>query len=194
MLLAGDPLPHRPRRILVAGVSGSGKTTLARRLSAVTGIPHTELDALHHGPQWTPRPEFLDDVRHLAARDEWITEWQYTSARPLLAARADTLVWLDLPFPLTLARVVRRTLRRARTREVLWNGNVEPPLHTIFTDRENVVRWAISTRNKYKEQVPEAAAAHPSLTVVRLSSRADVERWMDGPVADLRRGTDDDGS
>ena len=32
MLSARDPLPHSPRRILIAGVTGSGKTTLARRL------------------------------------------------------------------------------------------------------------------------------------------------------------------
>ncbi len=60
--------------------------------------PHKEIDALFHGPNWIPRPEFLDDVRALVQSEAWTTEWQYSAARPILAARADLLLWLDLPF------------------------------------------------------------------------------------------------
>ena len=176
MLSADDPLPRRPRRIVVAGVSGSGKTTLAARIGERLGIEHTEIDALFHGPDWTPRPEFVAEVEALAAGECWVTEWQYTSARPILAAHADTLVWLDLPFRITLLRVVRRTIRRRRTREELWNGNVEGPLHHFFTDPEHIVRWAISTRRKYAELVPPLERG--GLTIVRLRSTAEVDRWM----------------
>lgn len=183
VLSARDPLPCRPRRVAVAGVSGVGKTTLARRVAATFGTPHVEIDALHHGPNWTPRSAFLDDVRALVARDRWITEWQYQVARPLIAERADLLVWLDLPFwTVTFPRVVRRTLRRRLTREVLWNGNVEPPVRTVFTDREHIVRWAIGTRRRYRTAVPALAAAHPHLTVVQLRSRRQVRRWLAGPL------------
>lgn len=164
----------------MAGISGSGKTTLAGRIADRLGLEHTELDALHHGPRWTPRPEFVDDVRALAAGETWVTEWQYAAARPVLAARADLLVWLDLPFPLTLSRVLRRTVRRRMRREVLWNGNVEPPLHTVFTDREHVVRWAIASRHKLDDRVPAAVAEHPHLVGVRLRSPREVERWVRG--------------
>ena len=61
--------------------------------------------------------DFGDDVAAVIAHDTWVTEWQYDHARPLLAVRADTLVWLDLPAGIALSRVVRRTLRRRRTRE-----------------------------------------------------------------------------
>ncbi|CAM3457694.1 AAA family ATPase [Nocardioides dubius] len=178
MLGADDPLPIRPRRILVAGVSGSGKTTLAARIADAVGSPHTEIDALFHGPDWTPRPEFLDDVAALIAQPVWVTEWQYASARALLAARADTLLWLDLPFRVTLWRVVRRTVRRSRRREVLWNGNVEPPLHSMLTDRDHIIRWAIRTRRKYPALVARAAAAHPGLVVVRLRSQREIDAWL----------------
>lgn len=174
-----DQQPPGPRRVLVAGLSGSGKTTLAARLADVLGVPHVELDSLHHGPGWAPRPTFLDEVRGLAEADAWVTEWQYTPARPILAERADTLVWLDLPFRVSLARVVRRTLRRRIRREVLWNGNVEPPLRTFFTDREHVVRYMVATRHKYDALVPQALAAHPPLTGVRLRSSAEVAAWVD---------------
>ena len=184
MLTAHDPLPCRPQRIAVAGVSGSGKTTLARHLARILDVPHTEIDALFHGPDWTPRASFADEVRALAAREAWVTEWQYDIARPLLAQRADLLVWLDPPFwTVTLPQVVRRTVRRRRTRELLWNGNVEPPLRTFFTDREHVVRWAVSTRAKPRERVSAVAAERPDLTIVRLRSRRDTQRWLRGPLA-----------
>lgn len=178
MLDADSPLTQRPRRVIVAGVSGTGKTTLATRIASVIDAPHVEIDGLFHGPNWTPRPEFLDDVRALVARPAWVTEWQYSTARDLLAEHADLLVWLDLPFRQTLGRVTRRTVRRRLTREVLWNGNIEPPLRTVLTDREHVVRWAVSTRRKYHELVPGAVGLSPDLVVVRLRSQAEVERWL----------------
>ncbi|WP_197061869.1 adenylate kinase family protein [Sinomonas humi] len=189
MLSHNDPLPLRPRRVAVAGVAGTGKTTLAGRIAAVIGAPHTEIDALYHGQDWVPRESFLDDVRSLAAQETWTTEWQYNVARPLVAERADLVVWLDLPFwTTTLPRVVRRTLRRRLRQEVLWNGNMEPPLHTFFTDPEHIVRWAISTRFQYRAQVPALERASPPVTVVRLRSKKEVERWLEGP---LQRATRD---
>ncbi|MCO7193320.1 AAA family ATPase [Pseudonocardia sp. McavD-2-B] len=190
MLRWDEPLPARPRRVVVAGVSGVGKTTLAARLAPLLGAPHTEIDALFHGPGWVPRPSFLDDVERLTAADAWVTEWQYGTARPRLSARADMLVWLDLPFwTVTFPRVLRRTWRRSRDREVLWNGNVEPPLRRLFVDRENILRWAVSTRHKYRALVPAVAQEHPALTVVRLRSPREVDGWVAGPLQHSLRGT-----
>lgn len=183
MLSAADPLPERPRRIAVAGVSGTGKTTLARSIAEIAAVPHTEIDALFHGAGWTARPEFLADVRTLVAGDAWVTEWQYSEARPLLTERTDLLVWLDLPFwRVTFPRVVRRTVRRRLRREQLWNGNVEPPFHTILHDPEHIVRWAVGTRHNYRERIPALDAEHPHLAIVRLRTRDDVDRWLRGPL------------
>jgi adenylate kinase family enzyme len=179
MLSHDSPLPHRPRRVLVAGVSGSGKTTLASRIAGITGGPHLEIDAIFHGPDWTPRPEFLDDVRSFVSADSWTTEWQYNAARPLLAERADLLVWLDFPFArVTLPRVVKRTIRRRWRREELWNGNREAPLRTFFTDPEHIVRWAIRTRRKYTALMPHIAKEYPHIVVVRLRSQREVDDWL----------------
>lgn len=184
MLGAHDPLPARPRRVIVAGVSGVGKTTLAGRISDILDIPHTEIDGLFHGENWTPRESFLSDVRALVAGEAWVTEWQYSLARPLLAERADLLIWLDLPFlPVALPRVIRRTVRRRRRRQELWNGNVEPPLVTFFTNPEHIVRWAWSTRHTYRERVPRADAEHENLVVVRLRSQREVDTWLSSRLA-----------
>jgi len=178
-----EPLPHRPRRVLVAGVSGAGKTTLAARIAAITGGKHTEIDALFHGPDWTPRGEFIADVHRLVGTDSWTTEWMYDAVRPLLADKADLLVWLDLPFlRVTLPRVLRRTVRRRWRREELWNGNIEAPLLSFFTDRDHIVRWAIRTRRKYSGVMPQFVAEYPHVVVVRLRSQREVEQWLGGSL------------
>jgi adenylate kinase family enzyme len=185
LLGGGDPLPSRPQRVLVAGTSGAGKTTLAGAVAEVLGYPHVELDSLHHGPGWTPRAEFEDDVRRIAAGDTWASEWQYAAVEELLLARADLLVWLDLPRRVVMTRVARRTVSRRLRRTVLWNGNVEPPFRTFLTDPDHIVRWAWRTHPRTRERVLAALAARPDLPVVRLRSRAEVAGW----VGRLSRGT-----
>jgi len=182
VLGAVDPLPFRPRRVLVAGTSGSGKTTLARRIAAELALPHTELDALHHGPAWTPRPEFADDVARLVDRPDWVTEWQYAAVRELLLDAADCLVWLDLPRALVIRRVVCRTLRRRLRHEVLWNGNVEPPLRTFLIDPDHIVRWAWRTHGRTAERIADARRRRPGLPVVRLTGTDAVAAWVRGPL------------
>jgi adenylate kinase family enzyme len=182
LLDATTPLPHRPDRIIVAGTSGSGKTTAAARIGEVLGISHLDIDGLFHGPDWVPRPSFLTDVETFTAGPRWVTEWQYVAARPLLAERADLLVWLDLPRMVVMRQVVGRTMsRRVRWRE-LWNGNHEPPLWTFLTDREHIVRWAWRMHPRDRFQVVALRAQRPELTMIQLRSRNDVELWLSGPL------------
>jgi adenylate kinase family enzyme len=180
-----DPLPARPRRVLVTGTSGSGKTTLAAALAARLGLPHVDIDGLYHGPGWVPRPEFAADVAALAARDGWVTEWQYSAVRPLLLARADLLVWLDLSRRRVMGQIVPRTLRRRLRRIELWNGNVEPPLWTVLTERDHILRWAWRTHPKTAARVQAVLASADAPPVVRLRTRREVRGWLDGPVAAL---------
>lgn len=173
-------LGHNPRRILVAGVSGAGKTTLARRLAARLDLPFTEIDALLHGPDWTPRPTFVQDVRAVVGQEGFVMEWQYRAVRELLLAEAELVVWLDLPTATVMRQVVSRTLRRARRREVLWNGNVEPPLRTMLLDPENVIRWAWSTRHSLRDLPTRISHQDQQVVLVRLRSRRQVETWVRG--------------
>ncbi|MDJ1115321.1 AAA family ATPase [Microbacterium dauci] len=184
MLSAHDPLPRAPRRVVIAGTTGAGKSTLARRLAALWSMPYTELDSLYHGPNWTPRPEFLDDVRCIASGERWVSEWGYFSSGggQILGARADLAIWLDLPRSVARTQLFRRTVRRGLTRELLWNGNVEPPLWTVFRDRDHILRWEMRTHDTWKQRMPRVAAEY-GLTVVRLSSRRDIAGWLAGPAS-----------
>ena len=122
-------------RIAIIGPSGSGKTTLAAELARELGIPHVEIDAL------SPRAE-LGVVRSRGAArsasprrregDGWVTDSTYhTMLGDLVSERADVLVWLDLPVPLVMWRLLRRTYVRNRDKVELWNGNVEPRLARV---------------------------------------------------------------
>ena len=186
-----DALPLAPRRVLVAGPSGSGKSTLSARIGEVLGVRHVEIDGLYHGPDWQPRPTFEEDVRAFTAEPVWVTEWQYDVVRPLLLERADLLVWLDLPRYVVMQQVVRRTVRRRLRREVLWNGNQEPPFRTIFTDPEHIVRWAWTTHHRTPAHMRIILAERPGFAVVRLRSHREAQAWLGGPLTDSRTGEPD---
>ena len=100
-------------------------------------------------------------------------------------ARADLLVWLDLSRTQVMRQIVPRTLQRRLHRIEMWNGNVEPPLWTIFTRRDHIVRWAWRTHPKTAARVRRVLASGAAPTVVRLRGRRAVRAWLDGPVAAL---------
>ena len=165
-------------RILISGISGSGKTTLAHGLQTLLHLPHHELDALHHGPGWRKRERFEADVEAFSSGPRWVTEDQYHSALgDLLWSRADTVVWLDLPRPTVMRRVVRRSAVRALTRRELWNGNRETFRHWLQADHP--IRWAWSQYDRKRAKTLERITRHPGLDVVRLDSPGAVTRWLE---------------
>lgn len=179
LLRPDDALPAPPRRVLVAGTSGSGRTTLAAKLGNALGLPHTEIDALFHGPGWTPREAFVVDVDTFTRQDRWVTEWQYGAVRDLLADRADLVVWLDLPRARVMRQVIVRTLRRRLRKQVLWNDNVEPPLWTVLRDQDHIVRWAWRTHPRSADRIAALQARRPDLPIVRLADPRETRRWID---------------
>jgi hypothetical protein len=67
---------------------------------------------------------------------------------------------------------------------VLWNGNIEPPLRTIFTDTDHIVRWAWTTHKLSAKRIAALSRQRPDLTIVRLRSWREVQQWLDGTVHD----------
>lgn len=178
LLGPANTLPDLPQRVVVNGASGAGKSTLARWIGRLWDLPYTEMDALFHGPGWVPNPDFLDRVEEFSAAPRWVCEFQYDAARPLLADRADLMVWLDTAVPVTMWRITRRTVVRRVRRQELWNGNREGPLLGFFSDPEHVVRWSWRTRHAAAERVAAVLESHPELPVVRLRSRREADHWL----------------
>jgi adenylate kinase family enzyme len=167
----------------VVGTSGSGKSSLASQLADILGVPHLELDAVHHQPGWEPLPteEFRRIVAARAAADGWVIDGNYGRVRDLVWARADTVVWLDLPKRTVMGRVVWRTLRRVALRRELWNGNRER-WRNFFTwnPEQSVISWAwhkhAADRAKYAAAAADPANTH--LRFIRLASSCDVARFL----------------
>ena len=171
-----DPLPIPPRRVIIGGTSGAGKSTFARHLAATLDVPYLENDSIYHGPGWTVRTEYESDLRAFISGPAWVIEWQ--GARDRLAQAADTLVWLDYPTWLVMYRVLKRTLTRVFTREVLWAGNIEPPIWAAFQDEDHIVRWAWRTRGRVRSEVAQLLEAGTQLQVVRLRWPHEAEEWL----------------
>ncbi|MEH3118681.1 MAG: hypothetical protein PGN25_14100 [Methylorubrum populi] len=95
-----------PRRVVILGPPGSGKSTLARRLGA------------RHGwrPGWVEAEPaaFRAEVERIVAFPAWVVDGNYTDTIAPRFARADTVIYLDMPAWLCTARVLRRTLSSLR--------------------------------------------------------------------------------
>ena len=180
------------RRVSVVGNSGSGKSTLARELAAILEVPYVELDGLNHQPGWEPLPkdEFRRVVAAKAAEDGWVIDGNYSTVRPLVWARADTVAWLDLPKSTVMRQIVWRSLRRVAGRQELWNGNRERWQNFFSWDPEqSVISWAWHKHAEYRARYSAAAAdpVNAHLRFVRLASRREVARFL-GEVRGEARG------
>lgn len=182
------------RRVVIVGNSGTGKTTLARTLAGRLDLPHVELDALYHQADWTPTPpqEFRDAVRSAldvvdAHAGGWVVCGNYPDARTGIWARADTIVWLDLPRHVVMARVLRRTADRAIRRTELWNGNRESPGNALalHDPERSIIRWAWDGVDRYRRQYAGMLTdpTWAGLRRHRLRSSEEVAGWLDGDVA-----------
>jgi adenylate kinase family enzyme len=172
-------LPAGVRRVLVAGSSGAGKTTMAAALADRLGLPHTELDALWHGPGWVPRPEFEADLEAVLATGRWVTEYQYRVVKDRLLDQAQAVVWLDHPFPLVAARLLRRSVVRAVTGRAYWNGNRES--FAMWLEASHPLRIVLSREfwaKRRRSEAEFAAAAQRGVVVVRLRGGRRARRWL----------------
>lgn len=166
----------------MVGVSGSGKSTLAAYIAASLGAPHLELDSVFHQRGWQPlaAEEFRARVAAFTAGDTWVVDGNYRTVSDLVWARADTVVWLDLPRWVAMRRLIWRTLRRTVMREELWNGNKESWGNLFRADPEkSVIAWAWTSyranRTRYASAVADPQYAH--LTFVTLRSRRDIAQF-----------------
>ncbi len=177
------------RRVVMVGNSGSGKTTLADEVATRLAVPHVELDAHFHQQGWvpTPEPEFVGAVRSAldaadADADGWVVCGNYPAARASIWARADSIVWLDLPRAVVMTRVALRSARRIVGRTELWNGNRESlsDLAALHDPNRSLLRWTWDAVEGYRTRYVPAMASTTwgDLRWYRLRSPAAVEAWL----------------
>ncbi len=182
LLDLGKPLAHHigMKRVMIIGQPGAGKSTLARAMGDITHLPVVHIDHIHWQSGWRERsrPEKDRLCHQVHVGEAWIFEGGHSATWTERLARADTLIWLDLPVGLRLWRVLWRTARHF--------GQARPDLpagcHEQFSAEfiGYIWRTRASARQRMRalyDSAPEGKARH------RLTGKRDVARYL----ADLRR-------
>ena len=168
-------------RVNVKGISCSGKTTFSRELAERLSVPYLELDAVHHGPNWTEASaeELQARVREFmaSAHGGWVIDGNYEpKLGNLVLAAADRIVWLDPPLSVALRRLWRRTSTRIRDRVELWNGNQES-WRGGFLGWNSLFVWTLRSWVRHRRKWPREFAG--DARVIRLRSVGEARRWLD---------------
>lgn len=164
------------RRIAIIGPGGAGKSTLARQIGAKLDLPVIHLDAEHWQPGWIEpsKEEWARRVQELTQGEAWVIDGNYGGTMDLRLAAADTILFLDLPPPLCLMRVVQRQIRyRNQTRPDMGPGCPEK-LDPAF------LRWIWNYRRDRRPGILEKMGQYAEgRRIVHLQTPAQVRRFLD---------------
>ena len=162
-------------RLAIIGTSGAGKTTLGREISRRLGATFIEVDAIHNKANWIEATD--EELRKgietaIDGRNSWvIDEVCYRQLGTFVSDRVDAILWLDLPLSLKTWRLCLRSWRSIRTREPLWNGNIETWRSALPLILE-LPRIHFAHRRAFPAR-PYASK------IVRLRTRKEVTSWLE---------------
>jgi adenylate kinase family enzyme len=163
------------RRIAVIGNGGGGKSTLARALGNHLVIPVREVDQVQWLPGWrrAPLDEVVPILESWAASDSWVIDgfgpWPVIDRR---MGRADTIVYVDLPFHTHLLWAAKRQIV-SLVRRRAWAGQTAPPPSLLLF---RTLRRVHAMRPELLELVTKNGRA---AKLVRLRSPHEMTRWLD---------------
>ncbi len=166
------------------GSSCSGKTTLARRLAGLHDVPHVELDALHHEPNWreATAEELRAKVEAALPGGGWVTCGNYLNKLGTwLVDQADTIVWLDLPLRTLLGRMWSRTRSRIREGYDLWGTGNRESWRSFLVSPNGLLWFTVRNHHRRRREWPRLLAGRH---VVRLRSPAEVDAWLSAQARD----------
>jgi adenylate kinase family enzyme len=161
------------QRVLVIGSPGSGKSIFATNLAQRTGLPLIHLDQQYWNAGWleTPKDEWRAKVAQLVAGDQWIIDGNYSGSLDVRLARADTVIQLDVPAWVCVARVLRR-IRQSR-------GKSRADMAEGCPERLNIgFLFYIVTFPFARQKRVEQRLAGFSGTRIRLRGNTDVQRFL----------------
>ena len=167
------------QRVLFHGVTGSGKTSAARAYAQAVGLPfHSADDVLGWLPEWRKRP--VEEQRRIAgaiaAGDRWVVDSAWSSVGDLLLARAELVVALDYPRWLSLGRLLRRTVRRCITGELVCNGNTET--WRLVLSRDSIIVWHFRSFAAKRKSLAAMKADPDMPPVISFRRPRDLEAWI----------------
>jgi adenylate kinase family enzyme len=104
-------------------------------------------------PDWVqrPKPEYRSMLTERLAGDGWVFDGNLGSNREITLPRIDTLIWLDYSRRVVMSRLLKRTVRRAWTREEIFSGNTES-WRLSFASRDSILLFACKAYGGYRER------------------------------------------
>jgi adenylate kinase family enzyme len=169
------------KRIAIVGSSCAGKTTLSKRLEKHLKLKRIELDAINWQPNWQELnyDEFREIVAHESAKGAWIIDGNYNSRMDgEVLRKADTIIWLNLPFHVVYGRLFSRLYQRIIKGEELWNGNRENLWNTLFK-WDSLLYW-IPRRYRIIQKGYRRCFSSPehAKKLVEFNDAASIDRWL----------------
>ncbi len=171
------------RRVVVTGLAGSGKSTFALALAAKTGLPVIHLDLHFWKPGWVApsETEWREKQTDVLAGDAWIADGNYHETLDLRLERADTVVFLDMPWWLCARRAI---LRGFRMPDELPEGCDYSAWQRLRDEWRLAVRISRKRRSEpeREHEIISQHGQHVALHVLR--SKQAVSEFLDGLDAD----------
>jgi adenylate kinase family enzyme len=174
----------------VLGPGGAGKSELAAALAQVTGLPVVHLDRIFWRGGWeaAPADEARRELANAVEAERWILDGNFLDADDDRFARADTVLFLDMPRRVCLRQVLWRLLRdRRRSRPDLPEGCRETLdlelLRWIWryprVDRPRVLELSPNSATTPSTSTTSARAATcASFSKKRIMRSVDVLGWL----------------
>lgn len=163
------------QRVMIIGGAGSGKSTLARLLGERTELPVIHIDLMYWRSGWRARDR--EETRKLVVdaveKDVWIFEGNFSEMYQARLERADTLIFLDIPTWLRLARVIRRTIRDY--------GKVRPDMQEGCPERFDwdFLKWIADYNRRGRPKALKLLHDAPAdKCVFHLKSRREVKTFL----------------
>lgn len=184
-----DDAPEIGHRIVVWGVTGSGKTTLSQQLARALRLPVIQLDAIRHRNGWdsTDWPEFRAELVATLdlASDGWVVDGSYSQIMDVYLSRADTVVWIKLPWRVSFSQLLKRTVGRAIDQRPLYSpSGPHESWRQSFFDRRSILWWSISHhRSSTRDREKRVAALPERVRVHILRNRAEVSAFREAVEA-----------
>jgi adenylate kinase family enzyme len=147
---------------------------LASALAVKLQLPLFHMDQLNWQPGWveSSKDEIRERLAGILVTDRWLIDGNYGGTLAPRLERADTVVYLDYPIRLCVARLLRRIWTyRGLTRPDMTEGCPERfDLAFLFY----LIRWNSGPRPRTEAKLK----GHES-KVIRLRNPDELTRWMD---------------
>lgn len=171
------------KRINVIGTSGSGKSHFSNRLATKLNVPYIEMDAVFWLPNWQylELEDFIAALKPLLEQESWVLDGNQSKTNSFKWQYVDTIVWLDYGFFRTFKQILVRSIKRAYSKQEVWQGtgNKESFTRNFFSS-DSVVLWMLNNYWKTKKKYAKlfSSPSTQEIKCVRITSPKQAEEFL----------------